>query len=114
MARPPRPANQPWRPAQAAERIRWIAQDDATELSYKQHAIEQLRTRNLLMGDVLHVLKTGFVYENPQKASRDGFWKYKIENKSPNSRSREIRVVVIPSVKPQILKIITVMWIDER
>jgi len=70
--------------------------------------------RGIIVGDVLHVLKTGFVYERAVQSTRRGFWRYSIESKSPNSQHREIRLVVIPSMRPQCLKLVTVMWVDER
>ena len=69
--------------------------------------------RDLIVGDVLHVLKRGFVYDKPQKASRRNCWKYKMQNITPNSGNREVRVVVIPSWSPRCCKIVTVMWADE-
>jgi len=35
--------------------------------------------RGLIMGDILHVLKNGFVYEKAQESTRSGCYKYKIE-----------------------------------
>ena len=76
------------------------------------HALEQLSDRGLIMGDVLHVLKFGFVYNEAQPATR-GFFKYLMEATTPNSGSRVVRIVVIPSPSDQI-KLVTVMWVDER
>ena len=71
-----------------------------------------LQERSLLIGDLLHVLKCGFVYEDAQKTSRKGLYKYKIECTTPNSGGRSVRVVVIP-YSSAALKIVTVMWADE-
>src|SRR6266852_2118954 len=60
------------------------------------HAKDQLADRGLIMGDVLHVLKNGFVYESPEPATR-GCFKYKMECVTPNSNGRTLRVVLIPS-----------------
>lgn len=70
--------------------------------------------RNLIMGDVLYVLKNGFVYNDPLPSTRQGYHKYSIESKSPNGGSRSVRVVVIPEKNACFLKIITVMWVDEN
>jgi hypothetical protein len=72
-----------------------------------------MRDRDLIMGDVLHVLRTGFVYEEPEPATINGFFRYRIEGTTPNSDGRTVRVVVIPSGGHG-AKIVTVMWRDER
>ena len=68
--------------------------------------------RDLTMGDLLYVLKNGFVYEPPEQATQPGLWKYKIETRSPNS-NRVVRVVVIPDASKSWAKILTLMWADE-
>lgn len=78
-----------------------------------QHAKDRMAERDLIMGDILHVLRNGFVYSDGEAATREGLYKYKMENKSPNSASREVRVVVIPSPTAAQAKIVTVMWVDE-
>jgi hypothetical protein len=69
--------------------------------------------RDLLMGDVLHVRKHGFVYEQGERATQAGLFKYQMESITPNSRGRTVRVVVIPSMSSEV-KIVTVMRKDER
>lgn len=72
-----------------------------------------MRARDLIFGDVLYVLSNGFVYREAQEATRPGFFKYRIESRSPNSNNRVVGVVAIPDEKAKALKIITVMWVDE-
>ncbi len=103
---------QPWAPSDATDIIRKIARNPS-EFIYKNHARERMAEREILIGDVLYVLKNGYVYENPEPSTRAGFYKYKIESKSPNSGFRKLRVVVIPDALKNILKIITVMFVDE-
>jgi hypothetical protein len=76
------------------------------------HAREQMRERDLIVSDVLHVLKHGFVYEDAVPATQKGHFKYKIETTSPVG-SRVVRIVAIPWVNPPEIKIVTVMWRDE-
>jgi hypothetical protein len=76
------------------------------------HARSQMSERDLIVGDVLHVLKHGFVYEEPESATREGCFKYKLESTTPSS-TRTVRVVAIPWVNPAEIKIVTVMWRDE-
>lgn len=103
-----------WSPREATSEIRSIAQSKNLTISYKRHAVERLDERSLIISDVLYVLKHGFVYLEPTPATRAGFNKYAMENKSPNGGSREVRVVVIPDKKSCFLKIISVMWVDEK
>ena len=97
--------------AQATEHIRGKT-GTHLHLHWTRHAKEQLLTRDLITGDVLHVLKHGFVYEEGEPATRQGLFKYNVECVTPNSGGRTIVVVVIPSQANQ-LKIVTVMWKDE-
>lgn len=66
-----------------------------------------------MVGDALYALKNGFVYDEPVPSDIDGFFKYTIESKTPNSDSRALRVVVVPGGACE-MKIITIMWKDEQ
>lgn len=105
--------NQPWKPRIATDEIRAIARSPRLALAYKLHAQDQLLERNITSSDVLFVLKFGFVLLEPESATRPGFYRYAIENKTPNSDSRDIRLIVIPDKKAVLVKIVTVMWVDE-
>lgn len=72
-----------------------------------------MRERDIIMGDLLFLLRTGFVYDAPTPATREGFFRYAVEGTSPSSDGRSIRTIVIPSEGCE-LKIVTVMWRDER
>jgi len=80
-------------------------------ISLTRHAKEQMEVRDLLMGDILHVLEKGYVYEPGEPASQPGLFKYKMEAPTPNSNGRNVRVVLIP-YPTQLVKILTVMWVD--
>lgn len=69
--------------------------------------------RGIIVGDVTYVLRNGIVYQNAVEATRKNLWKYQIESKAPNSKNREIRIVVIPDWKEKGFKLITIMWADE-
>lgn len=103
----------PWPNSVATEKIRAYAKDPWLKLSYKRHAKEQLRERGIMMGDVLHVLKMGFVLTPPRPSTDPELFKYRMESKSPNSNGRTIGVVVIPNICRPSMKIVTVMWVDE-
>lgn len=100
-----------WPIALATQKINATARSDGLDLSFKLHAIDQMRDRGLVMSDVLHVLKFGFVLDDPHPATQPGFFKYVVTAETPNSAGRKIGVVVIPDGQSQ-LKIITVMWRD--
>lgn len=103
-----------WTTATATDEIRQIARSDSLKITYREHARERLAERDLIMSDVLYVLKNGFVHLAPVPSTRPGFNKYCMECKSPNSNGRDVRIVVIPDKKQCWLKIVTVMWIDEK
>ena len=107
------PVPEPWTPTQATERIRRIAQEDSFDLTLTVHAEDQMRERGITTIDIMYVLKSGFVYDAPEKATRPSLYKYLMLNSTPNSNRREVRVAVIPSMQSTQAKIITVMWADE-
>ena len=102
-----------WTAAEATDRIRAIAHNRRFALAYKVHAMQRMAERGLLTGDVLFVLKHGFVYGEPAPATRPDFYRYEMESRTPNSDARVVRVVVIPDARNMICKIVTVMWLDE-
>lgn len=104
----------PWNNAEATRRINDCAKSDKLKLSWRVHAKERLREREIAMGDVLYLLKNGFVHEAPEPATREGYYKYLVEGTTPNSGRRALGVVVIPDAKAFELKIVTIMWRDER
>ncbi len=71
-----------------------------------------MKARDLVIGDVLHVLKYGFVYEPAQMSTQAGYYKYLMESTTPNSNRRKVRVVVIPAESPA-SKVVSAMWVDE-
>lgn len=103
---------QSWSQADATNIIRSIARSDHT-LHITKHASDQMSMRDLTVGDVLYVLKSGFVHTAPQKSTRKRFFKYSVDSRTPNSGNRILRVVVLPSTAPSELKLITIMWRDE-
>ena len=102
-----------WDKRAATDSIRKMANSKSFGVHYKLHATERLAERNLIMSDVLFVLRNGFVHTNAVKSTREGYHKYAMECRSPNSGGREVRVIVIPDSKTCKLKIVTVMWVDE-
>lgn len=109
MAKPPGK----WSTADATKRINQCAEHANLSINLTYHARDQMLDRDLIMGDVRHVLRTGFVYDEPEEATKAGYFKYCVEGTSPNSDGRTIRLVVIPDGGFE-LKIVTVMWRDER
>lgn len=102
----------PWTPAQATHFIREIAKSTKLAISYTKHAKERMAERGLIVSDALYVLKNGFVHDEPLPSTREGYCKYAIESRCPNS-TRAVRIIVIPDSKSSYLKIITIMWANE-
>src|SRR5689334_1046129 len=100
---------QPWKPADATDNIRSIAHGEF-RLHLTDHAREQMSIRDLFTGDIRHVLKHGFVYEEAIESTRPGYFKYKMDGLTPNSDARPVRVIVVVGCQPPSLKIVTVMW----
>ena len=104
---------QPWKPRAATDKIRAIARSPKLALGYKLHAREQMEKRGIIVSDVLFVLKFGFVLIAPEPATKLGSYRYAMDNKTPNSDSRDIRLIVIPDEMTSMLELVTVMWVDE-
>ncbi|WP_108723209.1 DUF4258 domain-containing protein [Mesorhizobium sp. ORS 3428] len=104
---------QPWDTGRATREIRAIARNPRLNLTYKLHARERLSERGLIVSDILYALKFGNVFQAPIPATRAGHFRYRVECKTPNSGSRSIGVVVIPAKNGCLIKVISVMWIDE-
>ena len=104
---------EPWSPADATTAIWEVARHEKFRITLAGHARERMFERDLTMGDVLYVLKNGFVYAPPDPATQPDLWKYCMETGSPNSGNRVVRVVVIPDVSRNWAKVVTVMWADE-
>lgn len=101
-----------WKPAEATARINACARHPNTALNLTRHAREQMAARDLIVGDLLHLLARGFVYDPPVPATREGFFKYAVEGTTPNSDGRTVKAIVIPNGELE-LKAVTVMWRDE-
>lgn len=99
-----------WTNAEATQHINTIAKNLYANLIYTDHAEERMDERGITTGDIMQVLKRGYVLGEIEPATR-GRHKYPIEGLSPNS-PRTIRLIVIAK-RPKFLKIITVMWKDE-
>lgn len=102
----------PLTPRQATDLLRSKA-DEHLSLLWTNHAKERLQERELTMSDVIHVMKHGFVHEEAEPTTRAGFFKYRMVAATPNSGGRQVRIVVIPTPANQV-KLVTVMWADER
>ena len=103
----------PWTPSEATDEIGAMARSSRLALSYKLHARERLAERDIILSDVLYVLRNGFVYSDAVPATKPGYHKYVIEGRSPNSGTRALGVLVIPDKEACLLKIVTVMWMDD-
>jgi hypothetical protein len=107
MVKPP----QKWTPGEATKRINACGRSDELSLHFQVHARERLVERDLTTGDVLHVLRYGFVFDEPV-LSDFGHFKYAIEAKTPNSDGRVVRLILVAGEAE--IKLISVMWRDEQ
>ena len=105
--------DEPYSASRATETIREIANRDEFGVYLTVHARERMRERELILDDVLHVLKRGFVYDVGEPSAREGDFKYGMQCRTPNSGRRTVRVVVIPSAEEKEATILSVMWADE-
>ncbi|WP_417318348.1 DUF4258 domain-containing protein [Emcibacter sp.] len=110
MAKPNFPSDAPMDPATATEVLRTFY-NEALELLWTNHAKEQMSDRGLIMSDVLHILKFGFVFKEGKPATLQGYFKYKIQSTTPNSNGRTVTAIVIPGGYYK-LKVVTVYWKD--
>ena len=103
--------NGPLSPREATEGIHEKVGPDL-EVKITRHAKERMQERGLIMGDILHVLKFGYVYEEGEPSTQRGLFKYRMECTTPNSGGRSVRAVVIPS-SDNTIKLVSIMWADE-
>ena len=99
-------------PAKATEKIRGLAQDEHLSLYFTSHYRQRLEERQLINSDTLHLLSTGFVYEEGEPSTVRGLWKYRVTGKTPNSNNRSVVIVVIPDFSDRSLKFVTIFWRD--
>jgi hypothetical protein len=104
--------DEPLEPPAATRFIRGLC-GPSLDLRYTKHARERMLIRGLIVGDVLHVIKHGFVYEKGEPSTRSGLFRYQMECVTPNSQGRTVRLILIPSPNCSI-KVVTVMWADEQ
>ncbi|OUD09054.1 hypothetical protein BVC71_10090 [Marivivens niveibacter] len=105
---------EPWSPTNATYAIREIGQHPALSLAYKVHATQRLLDRGITTSDVLYLLRNGYVYDDPSSATQHGYFRYKIQGKTPNSEGRDVAAVVVPNYNTKTVKVVTVMWVDEQ
>lgn len=106
---------EPWEPADATNCIKDIAKDPHFSIAYKLHAKDRMSERNLIISDILYALRNGFVYATGRPCEKtNGYYKYMIESTTPNSGGRNIRLVCIPNAALKKIKLVTVMWVDEK
>ncbi|WP_417835177.1 DUF4258 domain-containing protein [Thalassospira xiamenensis] len=106
--------NEPWEARDATCAIQEIARHRSFGLYWTAHARERLRERGLIISDILYVLKNGSVAEPPLPSTREGYFKYKIFGRSPNSNGRQVAVICVPCHRSKTLKLVSVMWLDEE
>lgn len=105
---------QPWNNRDATITIREISKSDDFDLWVTDHALQRMHERGLIMGDLLYVLRNGSNHLDCVPSTQAELYKYIMQTETPNSEGREVGVVCIPDQLKVGVKIVTVMWIDER
>jgi uncharacterized protein DUF4258 len=85
----------------------------ALNLMLTKHARDRMLQRGLIVGDLLHIIRHGFVHEDGEESTRPGCYKYEMECRTPNSGGRTVSIVLIP-FPTETIKVVTVMWSDEN
>ena len=98
---------------QATEEICRLSSNLDTDWYSTTHIKERMVERSLVISDIKHLLKTGYVYEDGKASTQKGFWKYKVVGRTPNSESRTLVTVVIPDSTTKSLKLVTIYWQDD-
>jgi len=104
---------EPWNNTDATYALREMGRHPALSIAYKVHATQRLSERGIIVSDILHLLRTGFVYNEPTPATQLGYYKYEMEGLTPNSAGRRIGTVVIPNPQRMTIKVVTVFWVDD-
>ena len=89
-----------------------LAIDDKTKWVLTGRVKERFQERNLLIADIRYLLKFGYVYDDAEESTKNGFWKYKVEGTTPNSETRTLLVMIIPDFQHRTIKMVTVHWKD--
>jgi hypothetical protein len=76
----------PWKPADATAYVNEMSRSKEFDLLLTDHAEAQMRRRDLIIGDALHVLKRGRVYNSPEPAT--GFGNMR-SNRKRRTRTRD-------------------------
>lgn len=102
-----------WSPSDATDRINACAGRDDLDLWVTLEIKAWMEAHEVIMGDLFHLLSTGYVYEDPTESSISGYFKYKVEGPAPNTNGRTMAALIIPNGGRN-LKICTLTWKDGR
>ena len=94
----------------AQKRIRELS-ESTENITWTDHVLDQMEHRGITDGDVLRVLRTGYVDEDPIQTERGGEWKCKITRHARGGR--EIGVVTVIWHERRLI-LLTTEWEDQR
>lgn len=94
----------------AQARVRELAKDSGN-LHWSRHIRERMPRRGIDSEDVLRILRTGNVEDDPRPGDRQGEWVIKIVRKMGNGR---VAGVVTVLIHEQALRLLTAEWEDHR
>lgn len=104
--------NPPLTESELAKLLADYLSDDCFELAWTNHAAERGEERGIFAPAIMRLLRKRPTYETVEPAAR-GLYKYTVFGYGPASSSRQIGVVIIPSMEKKAVKIVTVMRKDE-
>lgn len=110
----PAPRETPMSPGTAEAFFRYLVAARGLRLAYTLHARRRLRERGITADGVLRVLAEGRVMAKPRRCDGLGRSKYTLEGPVSEGGSRLLRMVVLGAPRSPMLRVVTVMWVDER
>jgi hypothetical protein len=100
-------------PAAAQGWFRHIAGTKALRLAYTLHARRRLTERGIGVEGIVRLLREGRVPRKPSRVDGLGRSKYTIEGPVSEDSPRVMRIVVIAAPRSPMVRVVTVMWVDE-
>jgi hypothetical protein len=92
-----------------AEQVIRTRANDTDNVIITDHAFDRVENREIIQPDILNILRTGYVIDNPQLAKKGG-WEVIVKKKLRGRR--EAAVVTVIFKESEKIIIVTVMWVD--
>lgn len=93
--------------------VKALAEDRDLSIWFSTHAQEQMRDRDIVVSDLMHLLKHGIVGQEAEIEGGLAEHGYPLDGMTPNSGRRFIRAIVTVDPAAKSIGVITMMWVDE-